>query len=108
MIEAGKLRNRVTIQQYTAAKNDYGEDIKAWTDYYDCWASIEPLTGREYFDSQQIVPETQSRVVIRYKEGVAPTMRVKWGDIYYDILSVLNIQEKNKKLELIVKAFPTT
>ena len=108
MIASGRLRNRITIQQYETAKNTYGEDIKTWSDYHECWASVEPLTGREYFDSQQVVPETQSRIVMRYKTGIAPTMRVKWGDRYYSISSVLNIGERDRRTELIVYEAPTS
>lgn len=108
MIEAGKLRHRLTIQQFSVAKNSYGEDIKTWTDYHSCWGSVEPLIGREFWDSQQIVPEVETRMRIRYKSGIGPTMRISYDDRIFEILGIKNPDERNIMLELMVKENPTT
>lgn len=108
MVNAGSLRHRITIQQFSVAKDSYGEDIKTWSDYHICWAEISPFRGREYFESQQIVPEIETRMKIRYKSGIGPTMRVSWNDRYFDILNIINKDERNVTLEFIVKENPST
>lgn len=107
-MEAGKLRHKVIIQKFTTAKDSYGEDIKTWATYHTCFASISPLVGKEYYDSQQIIPEVDNKIVIRYKSGIAPTMRVVWGSRTYEIRSVVNPDERNVMLEFLAQENPTS
>ncbi len=107
-MEAGKLRHKINIQTFTTAKDSYGEDIKTWVTFHKTFASVTPLRGKEYFDTQQIVPEVDNKITIRYKSGIAPTMRVVWGSRTYDIRAVINPDERNIMLELLAVENPTS
>ena len=107
-MEAGKLRHKIDIQQFTTTKDSYGEDIKTWASYHKTFAEIRPLRGREYFDEQQIVPEVDNKIIIRYKSGIAPTMRIVWGDRTYEIRSVTNFDERNVMQEILAVENPTS
>lgn len=108
MVEAGKLRHKIDIQKFTTTKDSYGEDIKTWASYHKCYASVNPLRGKEYFDTQQIVPEVDNKITIRYKSGIAPTMRIVWGTRTYEIRSVTNPDERNIMLEFLAVENPTS
>ncbi len=108
MVEAGKLRHKIDIQQFTTAKDSYGEDIKTWVSFHQCYASVNPLRGKEYFDTQQIVPEVDNKITTRYKSGIAPTMRIVWGSRTYEIRSVTNPDERNIMLEFLAVENPTS
>ncbi|KKL69242.1 hypothetical protein LCGC14_2116930 [marine sediment metagenome] len=108
MVEAGKLRHKIDIQKFTTAKDSYGEDIKTWASYHKTYSKIEPLRGKEYFDTQQIVPEVDNKITIRYKSGIAPTMRIVWGSRTYEIRSVTNLDERNIMLEFLAVENPTS
>lgn len=99
----GKLRHRVKLQVYTATRDSFGGEVEAWTDIAELWASIEPISGKEYFASQQINAEVNTKIVIRYKAGVNPKMRIKFGDRFFEIVSVICIQEKRKEIHLMCK-----
>ncbi len=107
-MEAGKLRHKIDIQQFTTAKDSYGEDIKTWASFHKTFAEIRPLRGKEYFDTQQIVPEVDNKIVIRYRSGIAPTMRVVWGSRTYEIRSVINFDERNVMMEMLAVENPTS
>lgn len=107
-MEAGKLRHKIDIQKFTTSKDSYGEDIKTWASFHKTYASVRPLRGKEYFDTQQIVPEVDSKITMRYKSGIAPTMRVVWGSRTYDIRSSTNPDERNIMLEILAVENPTS
>ena len=102
-MRAGKLRHKITIQDYTESQNSYGEVTKTWSDYATVWASIEPVRGREFWDSKQINAEITAKITIRYLAGVTPKMRIKYGARIFEIISVINPEERNKDLQLMVK-----
>jgi len=99
----GDLRHRITIQQPVESSNTFGEVEKTWQDIATVWASIEPLRGREYFDSQQINAEVTTRIRIRYRPGIKPKMRVVYGERIFDIQSVIDVEERHKEIHLMCK-----
>ena len=43
------------------------------------------------------------RIIIRYLSGIVPKMRVKYGSRIFDILSVINVSERNRELQLMCR-----
>lgn len=99
----GQFRHRVTIQKYTANLDSFGQEVKEWVDICTVWASVEPLRGREFFRAQTIHAEVTTRITIRYKGGISPKMKVVFDGRCFDILSVINPEEKNKEIHLMCK-----
>jgi SPP1 family predicted phage head-tail adaptor len=101
-MEAGKLRHKVTLEQLDTGQDSAGAVERSWSDFArDIWASVEPLSGREYFQAQQVASETSVRVRIRYRSGVLPTMRVVYGDRRFEILAVIDPEERHRELQLM-------
>ena len=105
-MRAGSLRHRITIQTKTVTRNSYGEESVTWSDNINCWASIEPIRGNEYFSAQQIQSGVTHRITIRYRtlaDGTAinPNCRVEYGTRYFNIQSVLNPSERDISLQLM-------
>jgi len=99
-ITAGSLRHRITIQQLTTSQDAYGGIIETWTDLKTVWADVSPLSGREFWEAQQINSQIEGKIVIRYMTGVKPDMRVKFGSRYLYIEAVINPKEKRELLHL--------
>lgn len=103
-MRAGELRHRITIQQLIETRNELGEIIEqSWQDFATVWAAVEPLNGREYFNSQQINAEITTRIRIRYRAGIKPNMRVVYGERIFDIQSVIDIEERHAEMHLMCK-----
>ena len=100
-MRAGKLRQRVTIQDKSVAQNTYGEEVITWTDFAIVWAAVEPLRGREFMEGKQITAEVSTRIRIRYRSGILPEMRVEFGSIYYDIHSIIHVEEREREIHLM-------
>ena len=52
-MRAGKLREKIVIQQNTPTQDDYGAEKEVWTTFATRRASVEPLKGNEFFAAQQ-------------------------------------------------------
>ena len=101
-MDFSKLRHRITFQKPGGtAKNGMGEDVPVYTDFATVWAAVEPLTGREYTESQKIRAETTYRVTVRYLAGITPNMRIVHHDKTLNIASVLNVDERNIELQIV-------
>lgn len=92
----GKLRHRVTIQTYSESTNSYGETSKSWSDQATVWASVEPLSGRELEYAQQVHAQTTTKIVMRWR-SISTKQRISFNGQTYEILSVLNPEERNIK-----------
>lgn len=102
-MQAGKLRHRVTLQEQAAGSPQQlptGEPDVAWVNVATVWAEVRPLGVRERFLSAQTQPEQTHLVRIRYRAGVNAAMRVLFGTRKFDILGVINVDERNAELRL--------
>jgi SPP1 family predicted phage head-tail adaptor len=99
----GTLNRRITIQQLTTGKDDEGFPTESWNDFYSCWAAVEPLKGREYFQAAAFNAENTVRFRIRYRSGIKPDMRIVYDKRVFDIISVIDINEAHKEIHLMAK-----
>lgn len=76
---------------------------ETWVDFAYIWAAIQPLAGREYFSARQENAEVTTRITIRYLKDAKPDMRVMFNEKVYEILSVINQDERNISLVLMCK-----
>ena len=102
-LPAGRLRNRVTIKSKTATQNSYGEEVIVWVTLATVWAAVEPMRGQEYLESRRLQAEVDYRVRLRYRSGLAPTMRVYYDNRTLEVVSVLNVNENHRETHLMCK-----
>ncbi|WP_323115148.1 phage head closure protein [Pseudomonas guariconensis] len=85
-MQAGKLRHRIDIQELVPVRDpvtlEFGEP--EWvTRWEKCPARVEPLSARDLVAAQAAQSEATARMVIRYRPGVLPTMRIVYrGEVY--------------------------
>lgn len=102
-MEIGRLRHRITLMRQVNEVNDYGATITKWKSIATVWAEVKPLSGREYFSAQQVQSEITTQIWMRHLDGIKPSMRVKFGKRFFEIVAVLNTQERNVSLQLMCK-----
>ena len=100
-MRAGTLKHRISIQQKIQTSDDMGGYTETWEDLYSVWAAIWPLSGKEYLASGRKEGEVTHRIRIRYRDGILPSHRVKYGSRIFDIRVGLNHEEQNKYLDLM-------
>ena len=102
-MKAGSLRHRVELQKATYAQDGVGEPIETWATYAKRWAAVEPLSGRELLQAQQVNSEATIRVRLRFVSGVTQQQRLLHNSRTLEIVSVIDPQERNAELELLCK-----
>ncbi len=101
-MRAGLLKYRVTIQSRLQEQDPkYGGQVNAWDDVATVWAGITPLRGRELFAAQAIHSKAEVKILIRYRGDLSHDMRVKHGDIIYDIHSIPPVPDRYQGLTLL-------
>jgi SPP1 family predicted phage head-tail adaptor len=98
-MRAGKLRRSITIQQPANATDAIGGLTQVWSTFASGYAEISPNNGREAIQAQQINAQQPILIRTRYIAGVMPKMRVLYGSRIFEIISVANLNEKNRELE---------
>lgn len=103
-MRAGKLRHRVTIQQYVIGspqQKPSGEPDGAWTALYtDIAAEWVTLSGRALFAAQEHHAEVRGTWRIRWRDGITAQMRVVHDGLYYNILWVPPYDKSGKRWQM--------
>lgn len=85
-MQAGKLRHRIDIEEFTQVRDpNTGEFAEpAWVAKWPkCPARVEPLSARDLVAAKEAQSEATARMVIRYRPDVLPTMRIIYrGQVY--------------------------
>ena len=88
-MRAGRLNKRVLIQSPATGQDAMGEPTTGWTDVATVWASIVDVSGREYVAAGGMQNSAQTKITIRYRAGIVPSMRVVHGSDAYNVEAVL-------------------
>jgi SPP1 family predicted phage head-tail adaptor len=107
-VQAGKLRNRITIQMKSTTPDDLG-GLDTWTTFATVWASINALQGKQLYKAQTIVGECTHEIVMRWYPdpnnqavaGPKANMSVLFNGRLFEIMAVMNPDERTKELHLL-------
>lgn len=107
-MQISRLRHRVSLQRLlpgSPAQDAGGVPDEQWTTLFTCWADVAPLRGRELVAAQQVASEVTGTVRIRYRSDFQLTSkdRVLFDTRVYDVVSVVNHDERNREVILYVR-----
>lgn len=88
-ISAGNLRHIVKIQQVVETQSSSGAVESVWQDLYTrVYASIDPVSVREFLAAASTESQVTARITIRYKKNIVAKMRIVHGSTVYQIEGV--------------------
>jgi SPP1 family predicted phage head-tail adaptor len=99
-VKSGKLDNRITLQVQSTTQDAYGQQVETWAVVATVWAEVRDVSGKEYFAAQATQNTVQTKIRIRWRDGVVPAMRVVHGSVAYNIEAVL--EHGGRKSELLL------
>ncbi len=82
---------------------------EGWTRVGHAYFVSQPMTGREYSQAQQMQATVTHKMESEYLAGMTPRHRLTAGedannpDRIFNVASVVNVKEKNRKLEWMVE-----
>ena len=102
-MRVGSLKYKIIFQEQTQTKSSVGQPKNTWNDILTTWASIQTISGKEQFLSNQNFQTLSHKLRVRYSKLINSKQRILFGNRIFKILAVLNIYEKNKEFEILVE-----
>lgn len=101
---AGRLRERITIQQSTKTRDASGTPIDTWSDFaVDLPAESIAVGGGEMLRGRQVHAEATQVFITRYREGITVRMRVVWRGLHWGIVSVGDFYGDRRQIRIECK-----
>lgn len=108
-MQIGNLRQLVTIQSATQARDAVGGVTETWSNVATVWANVKPLMYLSGIEALSDVKgretiNTSYNVTIRFRTDVTEQHRLVWGTTVLDIRRVLDTDGRRQWLELACEA----
>jgi SPP1 family predicted phage head-tail adaptor len=100
-MQAGKLDKRVRLERQSEVQDEAGQPLEKWILVAPVWAEIKDISGREFLAAQASQSAVQTKIRIRYREGISASMRAVHGSTVYNIEAALDKTGKRVELELM-------
>jgi len=100
-MQAGRLRQRVTIQERTVSQDALGQVVETWSALAaNVPADVRMAGGMERFSNaiDQTVATVTHRVRLRYRDDVTPLNRILHGSRVLDIQSAVDPDGRRREL----------
>ena len=101
MIDIGRLNKRITFFRYTESKDEYNRTIQTIEQVKTVWGSVEPTTGKEYYDAQKVRNKQTYKIFTRYSKLFDVNMIIGYKDRKFKIESIINYREENELLQFV-------
>lgn len=94
---------RVIIQRFVRkGEGSFAEE--SWQDVCTVWANWINVHGSEVWAAESVQALKAATVTIRYRSDVDEKCRILFNGVLYEIVSVDNIRQRNRALEMKVRA----
>lgn len=103
---ASRLRQRITFQEPVETPDGAGGYTRSFSDVATVWAEMLPYApslGGERLQGRQLQEQVTHRVLIRYRADITTAMRIYYAGRYFNIRSVINVNEANVLLHLLAE-----
>lgn len=100
-MSAGMLREPIALQREISAPDEFGGQVKQFLTYSNTRAHVKPLSGREAVFGMQLEASITHRIFMRYRADLKPKDRILLRGEPLQVRSVINLELKNKWLEVL-------
>ena len=97
----GKMRESIELQSKSVTRDAAGGEVVTWSTVATVFAQAQPISGREFVAMRAAQSTITHRFRLRYLTGINTGMRVLWAGVAYDILEAINVDARNRQLELL-------
>lgn len=97
----GRLRRRLTLEAANRTPDGGGGAIETWAVIAQVWGDIRTKGGGEAVDADALSGHISHEITLRYRTGVVPAMRLASGSRRFEIVAVIDIDERNRWLKCL-------
>lgn len=98
MTAIGDLRARLVLEEPVSTPDGGGGVSEGWVQVATVWGRIEARLGSEAVQADRVTATVMHNITIRYRAGVIPEMRFRTGTRVFHILSVVDIEDRDRWL----------
>lgn len=107
-MQAGRLRDRITIQNITNSRLPSGQVAEKWLDGKTIWAEVRGVSGRELLSSGAEMAEATIRVWVRVRDDITASSRLRcesgaFRGLVLEVVSPPNPDIQNDRMEILCK-----
>lgn len=103
-VDIGKLNQRIVIEQRRVLKDAEGNEQQEWFPYHSCWAAVNGVSNREYWQAREQHEENIVSFKVRYcnrlKAMNKTDFRIVFRGRIYDIVMIDNMLFADSLLNL--------
>ena len=103
MIDPGEMNRYIALSRWTETRSDSGFVTKTFATYYNCWAKMRTLSGRERLSAQQVNATLSHEFTIHYTSDytIQPDHRISYSGRTFDIKDVRNVDEGDIEIRML-------
>lgn len=99
-IDIGRMNKRITFYKSDGNGVDqYNRTVKSYKEHKTVWASVEPMSGKEYLEADRNANEQNYKIYTRYYPDLREVnLVIGYKGRKFQIQSVINYRESNEML----------
>lgn len=101
MLDVGRMNKRITFYQYKESTDAYNRTVQKLQSFKTVWGSVEPTTGKEYYDAQKVRNEQTYKIFTRYNSSFDTNKIIGYKNRKFKIVSMINYGESNELLQFV-------
>lgn len=101
--DARKLDQRILFQNKHEARTPSGAFSYNWSNFADCWASVDAVRANERFTAEQEINGNEYTVWIRWRGDLDTNMRILWKGKVLDIKGIPDNQRRGRFLAIFAE-----
>jgi SPP1 family predicted phage head-tail adaptor len=98
--KAGDLIHFITFELAVEVADGYGGKNVTWQEFAEVQAKVTPLSGSERFHAMRKESDITHKIIMRYSSWVDSTYRINFNGRIMEIDSVINLEERNRWIEI--------
>jgi SPP1 family predicted phage head-tail adaptor len=102
-IHIGDLRTRLTLEAPSRAADGGGGASVTWSTVASVWASVRPTGGGESYALDRVAGRVTHEIVLRYRSGVTPEMRLREGTRVFEIRAAFDPDQRRHWLKCLAE-----
>ncbi len=95
------LRHRLVLEQIERVSDEGGGFSESWAAVATLWCDVRPLAGAETVEADRLAGRVSHEIALRYRAGVVPAMRFRDGARVFEIVSVIDVDERRRWLKCL-------
>ena len=102
-VSIGSMREQITIQNLGTTRDSGGGISSIYSDSQTVQASIKPLNGKEVYKQGKLQDQVTHEIMIRHNSSVTAKDRIKFGSRFFNIRSVINVDERSRYMKILAE-----